>query len=54
MRKPALQSHLFVVPNSGFQAPDSPETSPKPTPQRFVQVPFDLDPLPDKVGVEDV
>ena len=44
MRKPA-KSRLFLMPNPGSQ--DSPELPLESGPQRCVQIPFDLDSLPD-------
>jgi hypothetical protein len=46
MRKPA-KSRLFVMPNPGPQGLDSPEVPIESGPQRCVQIPFDLDSLPD-------
>jgi hypothetical protein len=46
MRRPA-KSRLFIVPNPGPLDPDSPEFPLESGPQRCVQIPFDLDSLPD-------
>ena len=46
MRK-AAKSRLFLMPDPGPQDPDSPELPLESGPQRYVQIPFDLDSLPD-------
>jgi hypothetical protein len=46
MRRPA-KSRLFIVSNPGPLDPDSPEFPLESGPQRCVQIPFDLDSLPD-------
>jgi hypothetical protein len=53
MRKPAAQSCLFLVPRSGLPVPSYRKPRVKPGSQRFVQVPFDFESLPDADGGDD-
>ena len=52
MQKPAAKSCLFLVPRSGLPVPNYRKPRVKPGSQRFVQVPFDFESLPDGDGGE--